>query len=71
MCKTKHAFLFESHFKPLHQSKSCGDPVDNRSYEPICVLGDKDRENNINLRHDLKHFGVLCTVGYFYKVTPY
>ena len=30
MCKTKHAFAYYSHFKPLHQTKCCGGVVDNR-----------------------------------------
>ena len=40
-CKTKNAFVFDGHFKPLHQSKCCGDIVYNRADETICVLGDE------------------------------
>ena len=40
-CKKKHAFVFDSHFKPLHQSKYCGAIIDNRADTPICVLEDK------------------------------
>ena len=40
--KTKHAFIFDSHFKPLHQSNVFGDLIDNRADAPICVLEDKD-----------------------------
>ena len=44
-CWTKHAFVYDSNFKPLHQSKGCGALIDNRSDAPICVLEDKDRGN--------------------------
>ena len=37
--KTKHAFLCDSHFKTLHQSKFCGDIIDNRSDVPIFFGG--------------------------------
>ena len=49
-CKTKHAFVFDSHFKTLHQSKCCGFLIDNRDDAPICVLKDKEIETNLNLR---------------------
>ena len=39
---TKHAFVYDSHFKPLHQTKCCGVFIDNRDDAPICVLEDKD-----------------------------
>ena len=69
--KTKHAFVFDSHFKPLHQSKFCGDLIDNRADAPICVLEDKERETKLNLRYALKYFfGGQCTVEYVYKITP-
>ena len=42
-CWKKHAFVYVSHFKPLHQTKCCGVIVDNRADAPICVLEDKDR----------------------------
>ena len=35
MFKIKHAFVYESHFKPLNQPKSCGDLNDNISDAPI------------------------------------
>ena len=50
---TKHAVFYDSHFKPLHQSKCCGDLIDNRADAPICVLGDKDRKTRKKLRHYL------------------
>ena len=42
-CWTKHAFVYDSHFKPLHQTKCCGVLIDNRADAPVCVLEDKDR----------------------------
>ena len=69
-CWTKHAFIYDSHFKPLHQSKCCGAIIDNRSDAPICVLEDKDIEKNLNLRHALKElFGGMWNVEYVYKIT--
>ena len=62
MCKTKHAFFYDSHFKPLYQEIFCGDIIDNISDVPIYVLEDKDRETKINLRHALKTFGVMFTM---------
>ena len=71
MCKTKHAFVYESHFKPLHQPKYCGAIIDNRADAPICAMEDNDREKNLKLKHSLKHlFDGLCTVEYVYKITP-
>ena len=40
-CKTKHALVYDSHFKPLHQSKYCGAIIDNISDAPILVMWDK------------------------------
>ena len=42
-CCTKHEFVYDSHFEPLHQTKCCGVLIDNRADAPICVLGDKYR----------------------------
>ena len=53
-CWTKHAFVYDSHLKPLHQTKCCGVLIYNRADAPICVLEDKDRETKKHLRHDLK-----------------
>ena len=38
LCKKKYAFVYDSHFKPLHQSKFCGSILYNISHAPICVL---------------------------------
>ena len=43
MFKIKHAFVYESHFKPLNQPKSCGDLNDNISDAPIWVMEDNGR----------------------------
>ena len=62
-CKTKHEFVYDSHFKPLHQSKCCGAINDNRADTPICVLEKNYRDTRFNLRHELKIFlGRQCTV---------
>ena len=53
-CWIKHVFFYESHFKPLHQSKCCGTLIDNRADAPICVLEDKYKETNKKLRYALK-----------------
>ena len=63
--------VYDSHFKPLHQSKCFGDIIDNIYDAPILVLEDKERETDLNLRHDLKVlFGGQRTVEYVYKMTP-
>ena len=70
-CSTKYAFVYDSNFKPLHQSKCYGALIDNRSDAPIFVLEDKYREKNINLRYALREFfGGLCHLEYVYKITP-
>ena len=64
---TKHEFVYDSRFKPLHQTKCCGVLIDNRSNAPICVLKDKDIETKKILRYTLKEFfGGLCHVEYVY-----
>ena len=44
----KHAFVYDSHYKPLHQTECCGVLIDNVADAPICVLEDKDRESKYN-----------------------
>ena len=69
-CWIKHAFVYYSHFKPLNQSKCCGDVIDNRADAPICVLEDKDREAKEKLRYTLiEFFGCMFHVEYVYKRT--
>ena len=71
-CYTKHVFVYDIHFKPLHQTKCCGVLIDNRADAPICVLEDKDRESKKNLKHALKElFGGLCHVEHVYRITPF
>ena len=43
MCNKKHAFVYDSNFKPLHQSRCCGDLIENRADAPIFVLEYKYR----------------------------
>ena len=47
-CCTKHAFVYDSHLKTLHQTKCYGVLIDNRYDAPICVLEGKDRESKKN-----------------------
>ena len=54
MCNTRHAFVYDSHVKPLHQWKCCGDLIDNRSDEHFCVLEKKGIQKMLKLRHALK-----------------
>ena len=71
MCKTKHAFVFDSHFKPVNQSNCYGAIIDNRYDAPIWVLEDKERETKLNLICALKDLFVgQCNVEYVYKIIP-
>ena len=70
-CWTKHAFVYDSHWKTFHQTKCCGVLIYNRADAPICVLENKDRESEKNLDHALKElFGGKCHVENVYKITP-
>ena len=65
-CKTKHAFVYDNHFKHLHQSKNYGDLINNTGNAPIFVLEDNDRETKLNFKYALKtFFGGLCNVENF------
>ena len=67
----KHAFVYDSHYKPLHQTKCCWVLIDNRANAPICVLEYKDRESKKQLDHALKEFfGGKYHVKIVYKITP-
>ena len=71
-CWTRYAFFYESHFKPLHQTKCCGVLINNRSDAPIFVLEDKERESKKKLDHALKEFfGGKCHVENVYRITPF
>ena len=64
-CWKNNVFVYDSHFKPLHQTKCCGVLIDNGDDAPIFVLEDKYRETKKKLRHSLKEFsGGLCHVEY-------
>ena len=70
-CWTKHAFVYDSHFKPLHQNKCCGVLIDNRADAPICVWEDKYRESKKKLAGALRElFGGKCHVEHVYRITP-
>ena len=43
-CWKKHAFVNDSHFKPLHHTTCYWILIDNRADAPISVLEDKDKE---------------------------
>ena len=66
MCKTKHMFVYDNHFKPLHQSKRCRALIDNRADAPIRILEDKEREKDPNLWHDLNMFLEDCALWNMY-----
>ena len=71
MRKEKHAFVYDSHFKPYHQQIFFWDIIDNRTDAPIFVLNDNDKGNELNLKNALKiFFCLLCTVEYIHKITP-
>ena len=70
-CLTKHSFVYDRNFRPLHKTKCCEVIIDNRSDAPIFVLEDKDRESNKKFDHALKEFfGGLCHVENVYRITP-
>ena len=67
---TKHEFVYESHYKPLHQTKCCGVLIDNRDDAPIFVLEEKDRESKKQLDNAFEEsFGRKCHVEHVYKIT--
>ena len=67
--KAKLAFVYDIHFKLLHQPKRFGYLIDNKADALICVLGDNDRESKLNFKDSIKHFfGGMFIVEYFYKI---
>ena len=63
-------FVYNSHYKPLHQTKCCGVLIDNIADAPICVLEYKDRESKKQLDHAHKEFfGGKCHVEIVYRIT--
>ena len=68
---TKHEFVYDSHYKPLHKSECCGVLIDNRAGAPICVLEDNDRASKKDLHLALRHFFEgRCHVEHVYKINP-
>ena len=66
-----NALVYDSNYKPLHQTKCCGVLIDNRADTPIYVLEDNYRESNKQLDHALKElFGGKLYVEILYKITP-
>ena len=53
-CWKNHEFVYDSHFKPLHQTKCCGVLIDNRADAPICFLEYKYIESKKQLVGTLK-----------------
>ena len=70
-CWTKHSFVYDSNFKPLHQTKYCWVLIDNTADVLIFVLEGEKRESKKNLKRARKEFfGGLCHVEYVYRITP-
>ena len=68
---TKHYFVYDSHYKPLHQTECCGVLVDNRADALIFVLEDEDRARNSYLDLALRQFFEWrCQLEYVYKINP-
>ena len=68
---TKHAFIYDSHYKPLHKTEFYGVLIDNRADAPICVLEEKDRASKKDFHHALRQlFEGRWHVEHVYKITP-
>ena len=68
---TKHAFVYDSHYKPLHKTECCGVLIDNRYDEPIFFLEDNERASKRDLHLALiQFFEGRCHVEHVYKITP-
>ena len=68
---TKHVFVYDSHYKPLHKTECCGVLIYNRADEPICVLEDNDRASKRDLDLSPRQlFEGRCHVEHVYKITP-
>ena len=66
----RHAFVYDSHYKPLHRTDCCGGLIDNRADAHICFLENKDRAKK-KLDYDLQQFFEgKCHVEQVYKITP-
>ena len=68
---TNHAFVYDSHYKPLHKTECYWVLIDNRADATICVLEDKDRASKRDLDLALRQFFEgRCHVEHVYKITP-
>ena len=68
---TTHAFVYDSHYNPLHKTECCGVLIDNRADAPIFFLEDIDRASKRYLDIALRQFFEgICHVEYVYKITP-
>ena len=69
---TKHAFVYDIHYKHLNKADCCGVLIDNRADAPICVLEKKDRVHKRNMDYALRQFFERkCHVEHVYKITPW
>ena len=55
-CCKKHAFVYDSHYKPLHKTECCWVLIDNRSDAPICVLEDNYRASKRKMDLAIRQF---------------
>ena len=68
---TKHAFVYDSHYKHMNKADCCGVLIDNRADAPICVLENKDRDTMKRMKCVLRQFFEgICHVEHVYKTTP-
>ena len=44
LIETKHAFFYDSHYKPFHQLKLFAYLVEIRAYAPICVPDENEKK---------------------------
>ena len=65
-CWTKHAFVYDSNYKSLHETECYGVLIDNRSDAPIFVLEDKDKESKKNWIMPLKNYLVGSSMWKMY-----
>ena len=66
---TQHAFVYDIYFSTKVKSACRGAIIDNRTYEPICVLEEKDRETKDTLKNMLRElFEGTCIAKFAFKV---
>ena len=64
---TQHAFVYESYSSKKVKSAFWGAIIDNRTYEPICVLEGKYRETKKNWRICLGNYFKACALWIFHS----